>query len=291
MHLFTLALTILFASSTTSTTNPTTYTIDATTLGPRLDGFGAISGGGATSRLLFSYSPTVISQILDLLFLPKYGASLHHLKVEIGGDGQSSEGVEPSHMHTEDSPPDFNRGYEARLMVEARARNPGILLSALAWTWPGWVGSGTSSPWTNTTASIHYILTWLQGMRDTHNITLNYLNADWNERGWSADFVIRLRSALDSAGFSYLGLVCGDDAHAFACAAEAARNATLRPSIVALGSHGPKPPSPALLPNLPLWNTEVHVTDPAGSDLAGIFAAAYLTQNITSGTLWNVLSA
>ena len=31
------------------------------------------------------------SQILDYLFKPKFGASLHLLKVEIGGDGQSTE--------------------------------------------------------------------------------------------------------------------------------------------------------------------------------------------------------
>ena len=108
-------------------------------VGPRLDGFGAISGGGATSRLLFQYDNATVAHILDLLFLPRFGAALHHLKVEIGGDGQSSEGVEPSHLHTDDAgAASFARGYEWRLMREARARNPAILLSALAWTWPGW---------------------------------------------------------------------------------------------------------------------------------------------------------
>ena len=44
-------------------------------------GIGAISGGGATSRLLVSYPPDIQSELLDLLFLPNYGASLHILKV------------------------------------------------------------------------------------------------------------------------------------------------------------------------------------------------------------------
>ena len=74
------------------------FVIDTGAIGRRLDGFGAISGGGATSRLLFSYEEPELSQILDYLFKPQYGLSLHHLKVEIGGDGQSSEGVESSHM-------------------------------------------------------------------------------------------------------------------------------------------------------------------------------------------------
>ena len=260
-------------------------------LGPRLDGFGAISGGGATSRLLFSYSDPVASEILDLLFLPSYGASLHHLKVEIGGDGQSSEGVEPSHLHVDDaSQANYKRGYEWRLLVEARKRNPAILLSALAWTWPGWVGAGTRSPWTDTNKSVSYILSWLEGARDVYGIRLNYINADWNERGFSVEFVLALRARLDAAGFADLGIVCGDDAHAFSCAAEAAKNSTLKGAIVALGSHGPLPPSPPSS-GLPLWNTEVHVTDPGGTDLAPIFANYYVQQNITAGTLWNALSA
>lgn len=90
--------------------------IDTSRVGRRLDGFGAISGGGATSRLLFSYSPQQTSEILDFLFLPSFGASLHHLKVEIGGDGQSSEGVESSHQHSANDL-NYSRGYEWRLMV------------------------------------------------------------------------------------------------------------------------------------------------------------------------------
>ena len=38
--------------------------------------------------------------ILAFLFKPNYGASVQALKVEIGGDGNSTEGSEPSHMHT-----------------------------------------------------------------------------------------------------------------------------------------------------------------------------------------------
>lgn len=74
------------------------FVINTAAVGRQLDGFGAISGGGATSRLLFSYPQPQLDEILDYLFKPQYGLSLHHLKVEIGGDGQSSEGVESSHQ-------------------------------------------------------------------------------------------------------------------------------------------------------------------------------------------------
>ena len=96
-------------------------------LGRRFDGVGALSGGGCTSRMLVDYVEPQRSQILDLLFTPGYAASLHILKVEIGGDAQSTEGTEPSHMHTADEE-NYNRGYEWWLMKEAKRRNPDIVL-------------------------------------------------------------------------------------------------------------------------------------------------------------------
>lgn len=89
------------------------YTIASEQAGRRLDGYGSLSGGGATSRLLFQYPEPQLSEILDYLFKPSWGASLHSLKVEIGGDAQSSEGVEPSHSHFAGDL-NYARGYEVR---------------------------------------------------------------------------------------------------------------------------------------------------------------------------------
>lgn len=50
---------------------------------------------------------------------PNFGTSLQILKVEIGGDGQSSDGVEASHMHSMHDE-NYNRGYEWWLMKEAK---------------------------------------------------------------------------------------------------------------------------------------------------------------------------
>jgi galactosylceramidase len=55
----------------------------------------------------------VRSNILDYLFKPNFGASLHILKVEIGGDSQSTDGTESSHMHDADDL-DYNRGCDAK---------------------------------------------------------------------------------------------------------------------------------------------------------------------------------
>ncbi|CAJ0968794.1 unnamed protein product [Ranitomeya imitator] len=63
-------------------------------LGREFDGIGAVSGGGATSRLLVNYPEPFRSQILDYLFKPNFGASLHIFKVEIGGDAQTTDCIQ-----------------------------------------------------------------------------------------------------------------------------------------------------------------------------------------------------
>lgn len=75
----------LFLSLVASNAQTTTYSI-TDSAGPArvLDGIGGLSGGGATSVFLPSYPEPARSQILDYLFKPNFGASLHVLKVEIG---------------------------------------------------------------------------------------------------------------------------------------------------------------------------------------------------------------
>jgi hypothetical protein len=91
------------------------------------DGLGAISGGGATSRLLVDYPSPQREQILDYMFKPSFGAALQILKVEIGGDQDTTDGCESSHMHN-NATVDLNAGYEWWLMKQAKQRNPAIKL-------------------------------------------------------------------------------------------------------------------------------------------------------------------
>ena len=46
--------------------------------------------------LLYDYDDGPRSEILDLLFKPKFGASLQILKVEVGCDGDTTQGAEQS---------------------------------------------------------------------------------------------------------------------------------------------------------------------------------------------------
>ncbi len=78
----------------------TSIAVNGADTGRTFDGIGAISGGGGNSRLLFDYPATQQSQILDYLFKPDAGANLHILKVEVGGDTNSTDGSEVQlHAH------------------------------------------------------------------------------------------------------------------------------------------------------------------------------------------------
>jgi galactosylceramidase len=70
----------LTAASLAPATNSYSVT-DADGFGRLFTGVGAISGGGATSRLLLDYLEPARSQVLDFLFKPQFGASLQILKV------------------------------------------------------------------------------------------------------------------------------------------------------------------------------------------------------------------
>ena len=202
-------LAALFVSTTTviSTCLPKTnhtrqpyYVIDGRRAGPEFDGHGGLSAGGS-SRLLVDYPEPQRSEILDYLFLPGFGASLSVLKIEIGGDAQSTVGTEPSHMHARGDL-GCDRGYEGWLAREARKRNPDIKLWSLSWGIPGWIGNATYYSDEN----IDYQIAWLECLRDHHGVMSDYLGL-WNERPQgSTDYVVKLRKELDKRGFPNVGI-------------------------------------------------------------------------------------
>ena len=128
--------------------------------GKRFDGIGVVNGGGATSVLLKDYPEPQRSQILDLVFKPKFGASVSALLVEIPGDGNSTQGSMPSHMHTRNDL-SYARGYTWWILREAKKRNPAITLDGTAWSSPGWIGNGEF--WSQDAAD--YYVKWLQGLQ------------------------------------------------------------------------------------------------------------------------------
>ncbi|MDX6200672.1 MAG: hypothetical protein QOJ83_172, partial [Frankiales bacterium] len=239
----------------------TSIAIDGARGGPVFGGIGALSAG-ASSRLLVDYPPKQRSVILDYLFKPGMGAALQILKVEIGGDANSTDGSESSIEPVEGSV-SCSTGYEWWLMEQAARRNPDITLYAEAWTAPGWVGEGSGT--INTKSGIRYTLSWLRCAK-RHGLTIHYLGG-WNEKPYSADWYVQLRAALDANGFRSVRIV-GGDGTTWSIADDVAGDAALAKALAVLGAHYPceggdggtaltcPSPASALATGKPLWASE-----------------------------------
>lgn len=249
------------------------FTLDPHTLGAQFDGIGAVSGGGGGSRLLLDYPRKQQAEVLDLLFTPQHGASLHTLKVELGCDGDTTQGAEQSHMRSseDDSPTAFDRGYENWLMAEARLRNPKIHLSGLEWGVPAWVANGSDI---FTDANQDYIVQWLHGLYQRHNLTIDSIGLGYNERGYNPSWIKAMRARLISEGLGNLTVIAADLCchQQYAIANDMRRDPQLAAAVDVIGTHCPgklngqdSPDAAMLALRKPFWDTEQHFGEPDGN--------------------------
>ena len=263
------------------------YTISKTGgLGRRFDGVGALSAGASSA--LINYDAPVYSQLMDYLFRPRFGASLHILKVEIGGDAQSTDGTEASHMHSADDE-NYARGYEWKLMVEAKRRNPNIILYALSWAFPGWVSEGTKSPWTNSTVT--YTVKWILGAKKYYNLDIDYIGI-WNERSWNKAYTLALREAIIGAGLKTK--IVGHDSGWDVCS-DLSNDPEWAAAVDVISAHYPGSTIPANCTNLnkTQWSSEdMSVTWNGGAQCwARALNENYVRANLTSTIAWALIAS
>jgi hypothetical protein len=221
-------------SGTSHGTSATTITVDGAATGRVFDYIGGLSGGGGTSRLLYDYPAQQQSEILDYLFKPGFGASLQLLKVEIGGDEDTTNGAEASHERTQGHP-NYHLGYEWWLMQQAKARNPNIKLFGLEWSTPGWVGN----PF-NTEYNPPYVVEWIQNAQSVYGLTIDYVGG-WNEMGYYGPAFEALKTALTAAGL-HTKIVAADEVDSWSVAqylnsANADYQQAFAASVDVIGSH------------------------------------------------------
>ncbi|KAF4083676.1 hypothetical protein AMELA_G00119530 [Ameiurus melas] len=266
---------------------------DSGGFGRTFDGIGGLSGGGATSRLLVNYAEPYRSQILDYLFKPNFGASLQILKVEIGGDAQTTDGTEPSHMHYPDDE-NYFRGYEWWLMREAKKRNPNITLIGLPWAFPGWVGHGENWPYHFPDITASYVVSWIIGAKQYHDLDIAYVGI-WNERSFNSKYIKILRYTLDKSGLERVKIIASDNMWE-PITLFVLLDPELRSAVDVLGAHYPGTVTvpAALVLEKQLWSSEDYSTfndDVGGGCWARILNRNYVNGRMSATISWNLVAS
>ncbi len=282
-----------FAQATTTAA----VTLDGRGSGQIFMGIGGLSGGGGTSRLLFDYPERQQKEILDYLFKPNYGANLHILKVEIGGDTNSTNGSEASHMRSA-TDQNYHRGYEWWLMEQARARNPHIKFYGLQWGAPGWFQlSPDIDPnknfWSHD--NITYLINWITNAKTVHGLNIDYIGG-WNESGYNTTWYKDLKAALLSHGLATK--VVASDEVGWAIATNMKNDPVLNEAIDILGSHYPNIPARTPTPdaislNKPLWASEngsSNYNSGAGK-IASNTNHNYIDKKLVASINWSLVAA
>ena len=287
---------LIALSLTISAASADTITLDGNDTGKAFDGIGALSAG-ASSRLLIDYPEKQRSEILDYLFKPNFGAALQINKVEIGGDMNSTDGAEPSHMRTP-TDENYQRGYEWWLMEESKKRNPDVKLYGLEWGAPNWINPTAENVWTQ--ANITYILKWVEHAKSDHRLTIDYLGG-WNEKGFDKPWYEQFRTALHQAGYENIKIVA-DDSFKWIVGKTASEDPKFASSFDIIGMHYPDIPSATQNWKLsrgtkkPLWASEMGSGnyDAGAARLAKVYNQGYVDDGMTSyinwSTIWSVLA-
>ncbi len=272
----------------------TTATLEPSQAAHEHHGFGGLSAG-ASSRLLWDYEPSVRDEILDLLFAPKQGAGLTINKVEIGGSVPSTDGAEPAIAPNGPGDYDCSRiAYEGWLVAEAEKRNPAVKHYGLSWGVPFWIGNG--SYYSDDNVDFH--IRWMQCVRNATGVSVDYLGV-WNERPVGTDgldWAVRLRRALDTAGFADTRIIVPDGHSASQMdelVADILANSTVRAAIWGIGLHYPcYEPNPAVQASgLAFWSSEDYSSDAAqwltGGEVWGrLLVQNYVLNNFTATVAW-----
>uniref|UniRef100_A0A6Q2YLF7 Galactocerebrosidase n=1 Tax=Esox lucius TaxID=8010 RepID=A0A6Q2YLF7_ESOLU len=227
---------------------------DEVGLGRVFDGIGGLSGGGATSRLLVDYAEPYRSQILDYLFKPQFGASLHILKVEIGGDAQTT---------------------------------------GLPWAFPGWVGRGKNWPYEFPDITASYVVSWVVGAKQYHDLDIDYVGI-WNERSFDSNYIKVLRNTLDKIGLTGVGIIAADGNWDVSKDMDVDPYLKDAVEVIGAHYPGTTTIAEALKSQKTLWSSEDYSTfnDPVGGGCwARILNQNYVNGHMTATISWNLVAS
>lgn len=174
--------------------------LDGKRLGRTYEGWGTVF---SYAKLLYDYPQKERDEILDLLFLPNYGASLQILKMPIGFDGNSDHSCWQANKRSADDPGNYRRGYGGWLFQEAVKRNPDITLAALHWGYPAWAKTDE--------LKARFIYEYVKGIKDAYGFTIEYIGGNQNESKITPEVTKMLRKKLDAGGLGNVKIVAADE--------------------------------------------------------------------------------
>ncbi|MCX6872612.1 MAG: Ig-like domain-containing protein [Verrucomicrobia bacterium] len=272
--------------------------LDDADSGRVFEGIGAVSAGAST-RNLADYPAKQKSEILDYMFKPKFGASLQHLKVEIGGGENSTCGSEPTHALTRaelTSPKP--RGYEFWLMAEARKRNPKVILDCLPWSYPYWV----PDRWSQEAAD--WFVAFLDCAKNHYGLKMDWVGGEQNELGYDLNWIVNtLRPTMDAHGYADVKLQGPELAGSYWMIFDSlVSNPAADNVIKAVSYHYPnsgdgqagQATQQAIASGKPLWDSEEFTVSGKswGNALywAQLLNKNYILNRITKTEMWSLLS-
>jgi len=274
-------------------------TINGNDVGRTFDGIGLTSANGSTEMLL-DYQEPYQSDILDLLFKPKFGMSIQHIKAEMGCGRNTTCGSEAPHAVTEaENANPVPRTYEFWLFNEAKKRNPAIVTEALAWGYPDWCGWMTQK-------TADYCASYVKSLKNAYGINLDYMSCAVNEGEYDRNWIVNtLRPTLNREGYSSVKLSGPDMAyerqwHIFDLWPQ---DTALLNAVDVVSGHfdwdnrspGWAPTDKAKSSGRTLWSTEMHNGWLTGWNTALYMArghnANYVYHKITHSNTWYVLDA
>lgn len=206
-------------------------------------GFGYISANNS-SRLLLDYkalSPERYYEILNMLFDPDGAVKMHHIKLEMGADINSSSGTEPSVMRGEDEPADVTRGAGFQLAADAKAINPDITLELLSWGAPAFVKNAEDKQEQYRLRYLWFKQT-LDAAYETYGLQFDYIDPNYNERlpdiAWIKYFSDSLKSEKDTPyPYDKIKIVAADEDAAYNIGTRMIADEELKNAVDVIGIH------------------------------------------------------
>jgi galactosylceramidase len=207
-------------------------------------------------------------------------------------------------MHARDDE-NYDRGYEWWLMEQAKRRNPQIMLDALEWGIPAWIGGGVFFSQDNA----DYLVKFINGARKYHGLIIDYVGI-WNETPYDSDWIKLLKKTLVANGLA-TKIVAADAVDTWEIVEAMKKDSALREAISAVGVHysgynqylksefckGPPTYSSSLSAQhsgKPLWASEAGPWrgDWKGAEeLAKIYDRNYIEGKMTKTEIWCPVSS